>query len=157
MNSIAALIGTACVCAVAVSLLSLLSPNGIMSKNLNLVIGLFIICVMLVPVKNFITNFNADIKTPKIPDSITSDAQKAYDNSVITETETRLEKSLQSTLLNNGHKIKSVDIKTSLNKDRGIYIAGINIYIDSKEKNIQKIIRSTEEEFKVTPKVTVKE
>ena len=155
MTSIAALIGTVCVCSVAVSILAAVSPNGMTSKTLNLVIGVFIVCTMIIPLKNFICNFNLDIKTPKFPDSIYSNAREAYNNAVITETENRLEKTLLTTLLNEGFKIKKVDINLTENKNGGIIISSIYIYISRNEHNVLKIIRRTEEEFAVTPKVTV--
>lgn len=156
MSSLAALIGTVCVCCAAVSILAAVSPNGMTSKTLNLVIGVFIVCMMIIPLKNFITNFNFDIKSPEIPDSIYSDAHNAYNNAIITETENRLEKALLSTLLNEGFKVKNVDIKLSENKSGGINISSINIYINKTENNIMRIIRRTEEEYAVTPKVTAK-
>ncbi|MBR2108992.1 MAG: stage III sporulation protein AF [Ruminococcus sp.] len=156
MSSLAALIGTVCVCCVAVSILTAVSPNGMTSKTLNLVIGVFIVCVMIIPLKNFITNFNLDIKSPKIPDSFYSDAQNAYNSAVITETENRLEKTLFSILLNDDFNVKNVDIKLTENKSGGIIISSINIYINKTENNVMKIIRRTEEEFAVTPMVTAK-
>ena len=157
MSQVAALIGMVCACSIAVSALGIISPNGMTNKTLNLVIGVFIIAVMLVPIKNFVTDFNLNLPSPEIPDSISSDAHKAYNNAVVTETEIRLEKSLLSLLTGNGYSIKSVDVTLSENKDGGIYIKGINIYIIKTENQIQKIIRQTEEEFKVTPRVIVKE
>ena len=157
MSSLAALIGTVCVCCVAVSILTAVSPNGMTSKTLNLVIGVFIVCVMIIPLKNFITGFNMDINSPKIPDSFYSDAQSAYNSAVVTETENRLEKTLLSTLMSEGFKVKSVDIKLSKNKSGGIIISSINIYINKTENNVMRIIRRTEEEFAVTPVVTAKE
>lgn len=157
MSSLAALIGTVCVCCAAVSILTAVSPNGMTSKTLNLVIGVFIVCVMIIPLKNFITDFNLDIKSPEIPDSFFSDAQNAYNSAIITETENRLEKTLLTILENEGLKVKNVDIKLSENKSGGIIISSINIYINKTENNVMKIIRRTEEEFAVTPKVTARE
>ncbi|MBR1731810.1 MAG: stage III sporulation protein AF [Ruminococcus sp.] len=156
MSNFAALIGMVCVCAAVVSILSAISPNGITSKTLSLVIGVFIICVMLSPVKSFFTDFSLNLSVPEIPDSISSDAHDAYNEAVITETENRLEASLLSTLLNNGFSVSSVEIALGVNKDGGIYIEGINIYINKTEEHIPQIIRKTEEEYSITPKVIVK-
>ena len=44
MSSIAALIGVVCACSLAVSLLTVLSPNGMTNKVLSIVTGAFILC-----------------------------------------------------------------------------------------------------------------
>ena len=156
MNSIAALIGMLCACAVAVSVLKIISPNGMTEKTLNLVIGVFIICVMIVPIKNFFTDFNLNITSPEIPESISADAKKAYNSAIIAETKSRLEKTLISSLSTDGFSVNSVDVNLGENNDGGIYITGINIYINKTEKYISKIIRRTEEEFNITPRVIVR-
>ncbi len=146
-----------CACAVVVSLLGIISPNGMTEKTLNLVIGVFIVCVMIVPVKSFFTDFKIDIKAPEISDTISADAQKAYNNAVITETKSRLESSLLSLLSGESFRVKTVEISLGENSGGGIYITGINIYIDKSEKSISKIVRRTEEEFRVTPRVIVRQ
>ena len=157
MSSFAALIGMVCACAVAVSLLNIISPNGMTEKTLNLVIGVFIICVMIVPVKNFCTEFKLNISSVELPESLSSDAQKAYNNAVIAQTKTRLEKSLTAALSLDGFSPESVAVNLGENNDGGIYIKGINIYINKSEKHIPEIIRRTQEEFSVTPRVIVRQ
>ena len=157
MNSFALLIGLVCVCSIAVSILGTISPNGMTEKTLGLVTGVFIICVMLVPVKNFFTDFNVNINLPKTAQSISSDAQSAYNVAVIKECKARLEQSLLSVLKNSGYEVKDADIKLSEKPDGGIYISGISIYIDKGESRVNKIIRRTEEEFKVTPEVIARQ
>lgn len=157
MSSAASLIGLACVCCVVVSALGIISPNGMTEKTLNLVIGVFIICVMLVPVKNFFTGFDLKLNIPKASESISSQAQNAYNSAVIKECENRLESSLLTSLENCGFAVKKVEIKLGKKRDGGIYIAGINIYIDKGERRLARIISLTEKNFKITPKVIVKQ
>lgn len=157
MNSIAALIATVCVCSVVVSALGVISPKGVTSKTLSLVIGVFIICVMLVPIKDFVSGFKADIKIPEISESLNRDAQRSYKEAVIAETKTRLEKSILSKLITDGYDVVSVEVNLSENKSEGIYIKGIYIYITKSEKQIQRIIRSVEEDVKITPGVIVRQ
>lgn len=157
MSSFAVLIGVLCICSAAVSALGIISPNGMTEKTLNLVIGVFVICVMLVPIKNFITDFNFNLKLPDMSESISSDAQKAYNNAVVAECEARLENSLMTILKNNDFSVNEVEVKLGKKLDGGIYVSGINIYIYKGETRINKIIRMTEEEFKVTPEVIVRQ
>lgn len=157
MSDITALVGMACVCAVVVSALGVISPNGMTSKTLNLVIGIFIICVMLVPVKNLFTDFSVNLPEIKVPDTISSDARNAYNTAVVTELKARLDKTLLSKLTSEGFSVKTVSVNLDENDDGGIYISSIDIYIDKAEKRIQKIIRSTEESFSVTPKVIARQ
>ena len=126
-------------------------------KTLNLVIGVFIICVMLAPIKSFFSDFSMDIPEINIPDSISSDAQKAYNNAVISETESRLENSLFSMLSSEGFSVRSVNVSLGKNEDGGIYITGIDIYINKTERQLPKIIRRTEEEYSITPRVAVRQ
>ncbi len=155
MSSIAALIGTVCVVSIVVSLLGIISPNGMTEKTLNLVIGVFIICAMLIPVKSFFTDFDFKLDFAKKSEAVSSQAQQAYNKAVVDECRNRLEGSLLSILKNNDFDVNKVEIKLDKKEDGGIYVSRIYIYIDKTETRIQKIIRRTEQEFKITPRVIV--
>ena len=157
MNSVAVLIGMVCVCGVAVSVLGIISPNGMTSKTLGLVTGVFIVCVMIVPLKNFFTDFSLDLTMPEIPESISGEAQNAYNDAVVAEVKSRLEKTLLSTLVSEGYSVNKTEINPGKNEDGGIYIEGISIYIDKGENRILKITRRTEEILNVTPSVITRQ
>lgn len=156
MSSFASLIGMVCVCAVVVSALGIISPNGMTEKTLSLVIGVFIICVMLVPIKSFCTDFDFKLNLPESVESINIDAQKAYNSAVIAECGIRLENSLTTILRDNNLSVKEVEVQLDKKADGGIYISGINIYIDEGESRADEIIRRVKEEFRVTPSVIVR-
>lgn len=155
MSSIAALIGTVCVISIVVSLLGIISPNGMTEKTLNLVIGVFIICAMLAPVKSFFADFSFKLNFEQKSEAISSNAQQAYNKAVIDECRSRLESSLVSNLRDDDYNVNKVEIKLDKKEDGGIYVSCIYIYIDKTETRIQKIIRCTEQEFKITPRVIV--
>ncbi len=156
MNSIASVAAVICSVAIASSLIALIVPQGSTKRVLNTVVGVFVICCLIVPVKNVVTGFNLNIDIPKLSGSLTASGDEAYKKALTVETEAKLRTSIVSYLYSKGLKVKSADIKLNTNKKTGIYIERIIIYIDRKDLiNSDEIISLIENKFEKTPKITV--
>ena len=46
-----------CVCCIASSIISLVAPLGKMKKIMNLILGMFLLCSMVIPVVGFFDSF----------------------------------------------------------------------------------------------------
>ena len=156
MSGIASVAAMICSVAIASSLIALMVPQGSTKRVLYTVIGVFVICSLIVPVKNVVTGFDLNIDIPKLSDSLTASGDEAYKKALTAETESKLKTSLVSYLYSKGYKIKNAVIKVNTNKKTGIYIEHINIYINRKDLiNSGEIISLTENKFERTPKITV--
>lgn len=153
MDNVLSFVGVVCVCVAAVSIVGAVSPSGATGKTLSLVTGVFIVCVMLAPISDFFKNGGFEITLPKISESLEYDAEKAYNDAVVTETASRLESDLKAGLMSEGYGVTDVEIKLSVNDDGGIIIDSLRIYIDKTEKRIGKLIADVRGEYKITPEI----
>lgn len=157
MNSIASVVAVICVSALGCSLVSVVAPQGMTRKVLNTVFGVFILCAMLVPVKEAITNFNVNISIAPESENLTADGEQAYNKAVMIETKAGLENTLISYLNNKKYAVLDADIELASYEDGGIYISDICIYISKENENhTQKIINLTQEKFEVKPEIVLR-
>lgn len=156
MSGILTVAGIICALAIASSLISLILPQGSSKRVINAVIGVFILCSLIIPVKNAFLNNELHFDIPKLNEGITASADEAYNKAVIAETESRLESTLVSYLLNKGYKVKTAEIKLNSKYKTGIYIEAIRIYIYKSEyRKSLEIIKLIERKFETTPKLVV--
>lgn len=156
MSSVASFAGIICAVSIAVSLISLIIPQGNTKRVMNSVIGVFVLCCMIVPVINAVKNFKYDFNIPDIGKNYTASADEAYNKAIIKETARKLESSALNCLLSKGIKAESAVFNLSYNKKSGIYIKRIRIYISKKETfNFSKIISIIENKFEKTPELMV--
>lgn len=123
-------------------------------KIISLVLGAFIICCMVVPVKNAVSSFNTDIEENQNSVKEISTDDEAYSNAVIKQTEINLETALKNLLLQNNITIKSCDIILSRVENNGIIIASISIYIDKEFVRYTNLVSSiVYDNFGITPNI----
>ncbi|MCH5304321.1 MAG: stage III sporulation protein AF [Ruminococcus sp.] len=156
MSSIISVSAVVCTVAVACSIVTLIVPQGSTKRVINAVVGVFIICCMILPVKNAVSGFTLDFHIPNLEGSFTASSDEAYEKAVLSETKSSLESSLVSYLLSKNYKVKSAEITLNSKVKSGIYIESICIYIDKSElKNSPEIISLTEKKFETTPELLV--
>lgn len=156
MSAVASVTAVICAVAIACSLVTVIVPQGSTKRVMNAVIGVFILCCMIVPIKNAVSGFTIDFDIPKLNDEFSASADEAYEKALLTETKSKLESSLVSYLLSKGYKVKTAEITLNSSDKSGIYIEHICIYIDKSEvKNSSDIISLTETKFETTPELLV--
>ncbi len=143
MNALKSASMIACVCCVACSIVSLVTPMGRMKKTVNLILGLFIICSMMIPI---IGLFTTEKPKTSFDESMFYDtnSKEEYEKLVLNETADNLVKAANSILLAENIKAENIEIGLKRSQTDSIYISRINIYINKENENkvddIKKII-----------------
>jgi hypothetical protein len=154
LNTVATVAAVICVTAIGCSFVGVLVPQGSTKKVINVVIGVFLLCTMIVPIKNAIQNFKLETTISDSAEDLTASADEAYNNAVLKETQSILESKLKSSLAQNNINPYSLEINLSATENGGIYIKSISIYILQKDEALtQNIISITEEQFEIKPEV----
>lgn len=156
MKEIASTAGVICAVVIAVSLVSLIVPQGSTRRVMNTVIGVFVLCCMIVPVSRAVSGFKIDFDVPKLEKSFTASADEAYQNALLRETRISLENSAKTYLLSKGCRIRKIKIILNSDDKKGIYITRFRIYINKNEVGkYSDIISLIENKFEKTPEITV--
>ncbi len=133
----------ACVCCIACSVISLIAPLGRMRKTVNLIMGLFLVCSMLIPLVGLI---KTDIPDLNIDEQyyVESLSEDEYEEMILNKTADNLVVAANELLLNENIKADNIEIAIKKSDSNSIYISRIYIYIsrdiDSKVDAIKRII-----------------
>lgn len=136
MKEIFTVVSVVCASALICTLVSTFVTDGSTKKIINLVLGAFMICCLVAPIKNAVTGIEINTTTSSTPDSVVSTDDEAYSKAVLTQTRQNLESTLTDLLLQNSVKINSCKIIIAQSKENSIIISSISIYI-SKEYTVQ--------------------
>ena len=96
MSGLFTVVVVMCASALICSLVQTFVTDGSTKKIISLVLGAFIICCMVVPVKNAVSSFNTDIEEKQNSAKEISTNDEAYSNAVIKQTEINLETALKN-------------------------------------------------------------
>lgn len=154
MNEILAVTSSICASALICTLISNLITDGSTKKIISLVLGAFIICSMIAPIRNAVNGFNDSITEITPSDNIISTSDEAYSNAVLKQTRENLETSLSDILLQNGVKINSCKIILTITDKNSIIISSICIYISKEYTQYTDLISEiTFQNFSVQPSI----
>lgn len=146
-----------CICCVICSILSLIFPNGTTEKIMNLLLGAFLVCSMLIPMLTFISSFS--IESDVVENSFEyKDDYYSYEKEVLSTTAKNLVVVTNDFLAS--ENISANDIKISIKKseNNSIYISSIYIYISDEYKGrIDEIKRIVLRNMSKEPVVIVNE
>ncbi len=142
MSGIANVAAIVCVSSLACSILGAIAPPGLHKKLTATVMGLFIICVMINPIRELCSgSFDFGVTVPQ--ESVSEEnARSAYEEAVLAETESSLEATLSAMLAQRKIDIISLKINLGINGDGGIYVASVRIYIPERSYTRSSEIRS---------------
>ena len=117
-------------------------------------LGAFIICSLIIPVKNAFADFNLNLSQYESSDELLASYDEAYEKQVVNQTKANLEKTLEQILEQNSIKINSCEIILSVKGDNSIIISSISIYISKEYTPYSDNISSiTQQNFGVKPNV----
>lgn len=154
MSEIISVTAAICASALICSLLSGFISDGGTKKILSLVLGAFVICSMIIPVKNAVNGFNEAMPEIQSSEEIVSTSDEAYSNAVIRQTEENLMSSLEDILLQNGIKINSCKIILSITDKNSIIISSVCIYISKEYAQYADLISEiTFQNFSASPSI----
>ena len=154
MNEILAVTSAICASALICTLVSNFVTDGSTKKIICLVLGAFIICSMIVPIKNAVNGFSEEIAETDIADSAVSTNDEAYSREILKQTRINLESALKDLLLQNGVEINSCEIILAVTDDNSIIISSVSIYISKEYTQYSDLISEvTFQNFSVQPNI----
>ena len=154
MNEILAVTSAICASALICTLVSNFVTDGSTKKIICLVLGAFIICSMIVPIKNAVNGFSEEIAETDISDSDVSTDDEAYTREILKQTRKNLESALKDLLLQNGVEINSCEIILAVTDDNSIIISSVRIYISKEYTQYTDLISEiTFQNFSVQPNI----
>lgn len=154
MNEILAVTSAICASALICTLVSNFVTDGSTKKIISLVLGAFIICSMIVPIKNAVNGFSEEIAETDIADSAVSTDDEAYSREILNQTRKNLESALKDLLLQNGVEINSCEIILAVTDDNSIIISSVSIYISKEYTQYSDLISEvTFQNFSVQPNI----
>ena len=154
MNELLAVTSAICASALICTLVSNFVTDGSTKKNISLVLGAFIICSMIVPIKNAVNGFSEEIAETDISDLAVSTDDEAYSREILKQTRSNLESALKDLLLQNGVEINSCEIILVVADDNSIIISSVSIYISKEYTQYSDLISEiTFQNFSVQPNI----
>ena len=154
MNEILAVTSAICASALICTLVSNFVTDGSTKKIISLVLGAFIICSMIVPIKNAVNGFSEEIAETDIADSAVSTDDEAYSREILKQTRINLESALNDLILQNGVEINSCEIILAVTDDNSIIISSVSIYISKEYTQYSDLISEvTFQNFSVQPNI----
>lgn len=154
MNEILAVTSAICASALICTLVSNFVTDGSTKKIISIVLGAFIICSMIVPIKNAVNGFSEEIAETDISDLAVSTDDEAYSREILKQTRSNLESALKDLLLQNGVEINSCEIILAVTDDNSIIISSVSIYISKEYTQYSDLISEvTFQNFSVQPNI----
>ena len=154
MNELLAVNSAICASALICTLVSNFVTDGSTKKIISLVLGAFIICSMIVPIKNAVNGISEEIAETDISDSAVSTDDEAYSREILKQTRKNLESVLNDLILQNGVEINSCEIILAVTDDNSIIISSVSIYISKEYTQYSDLISEiTFQNFSVQPNI----
>ena len=154
MNEILTVTSAICASALICTLVSNFVTDGSTKKIICLVLGAFIICSMIVPIKNAVNGISEEIAETDISDSAVSTDDEAYSREILKQTRINLESALNDLILQNGVEINSCEIILAVTDDNSIIISSVSIYISKEYTQYTDLISEiTFQNFSVQPNI----
>lgn len=154
MNEILTVTSAICASALICTLVSNFVTDGSTKKIICLVLGAFVICSMIVPIKNAVNGISEEIAETDISDSAVSTDDEAYSREILKQTRKNLESALNDLILQNGVEINSCEIILAVTDDNSIIISSVSIYISKEYTQYSDLISEvTFQNFSVQPNI----
>lgn len=136
------------------TILSNFITDGSTKKIISLVLGAFIICSLIIPVKNAVNGFNVNVSEHEEQNLQSATDDEVYSKEVIKQTKANLEQTLSDFLLQNGVQTKKCEIILSVTEENSIIISSVSIYINKEDIQYTDLISEiTMQNFTVMPSI----
>lgn len=154
MNGLFTVVIAVCASALVCTLLSGLIPGGNTKKLISLVLGAFMVCSVIAPIKSAITSFTSELSEIEYSEKEISTDDEAYYEAILYETCQSLEQTLKDLLLQNNIEINDCKIILAETSSGSIIISDISIYIDKEYLVYSDTISViTRENFGISPNI----
>lgn len=139
-----------CTSTIACVIIRMILPEGRTRKTMNLIITLFLILIMIAPVKNLFSKSGSFLIST--PDE--AEITKEYNSRVISMTQENIRNSVFKVLEQKNIIAENVYVSLNTDKQNGIYIDYISIYLSrDKTDETNDTVKVIEENFNITPEI----
>ncbi len=154
MNGLGAVAASVCCASLICALVSNFVSDSSVKRVLNLVLGAFMVCSLIFPIKSAVQGIREEISesSQSAVQSATAD-EAQYNRQIVAETRKNLENTLTALLNQNGIYPESVEVILSVKHDNSIIISRVGIYIDKSCTQTDKILELTAQNFGITPNI----
>ena len=154
MNGLGAVAASVCCASLICALVSNFVSDSSVKRVLNLVLGAFMVCSLIFPIKSAVQGIREEISesSQSAVQSATAD-EAQYNRQIVAETRKNLEKTLTALLNQYGIYPESVEVILSVKHDNSIIISRVGIYIDKSCTQTDKILELTAQNFGITPNI----
>lgn len=133
-----------CLAAVACVLLELFSPKGVMEKNMRFVLGLFMLCAVVFPLRN---GLQVDLQLPSISTRVFDLDERGFEEKtneqIIALGEMQIQELAKACLEKMNIQYKKIDVNMDTGQDNSISIVLVTVTIDIKDKDKKAMIKQT--------------
>ncbi len=153
MSGIGTVALTVCCASLICSLLSNFVNDSSLKRVLNLVLGAFVVCSLILPVKTAVSDFRQDVDSEIEYSQGYATPDEAYNQRIVAQTRENLENTLEAILNQNGIYPNKTEIILSVNSDNSIIISRICIYIDESSLQTDLINELILQGFGIMPNI----
>lgn len=154
MSGLGAVAVSVCCASLICALVSNFVSDGSVKRVLNLVLGAFMVCSLIFPVKSAVQGIREEISESSQSAVLSATVDEAqYNRQIVAETRKNLENTITALLNQNGIYPESVEVILSVKHDNSIIISRIGIYIDKSCTQTDKILELTAQNFGITPNI----
>ncbi len=154
MSGLGAVAVSVCCASLICAMVSNFVSDSSVKRVLNLVLGAFMVCSLIFPVKSAVQGIREEISESSqsaVQSATVDEAQ--YNRQIVAETRENLENTLTALLNQNGIYPESVEVILSIKHDNSIIISRIGIYIDKSCTQTDKILELTAQNFGINPNI----
>lgn len=154
IKELSVVVAVICSSTIICTILSNFITDGSTKKIISLVLGAFILCSLILPVKNAVNCF--DISTSKYEEenALAATDDEAYSKEIVKQTKENLEQTLSDFLLQNGVTVNKCKFILSLTEENSIIISSVSIYINKEYVQYTDLISEiTMQNFTVVPSI----
>ncbi len=131
MENIAYAAKVICIASLCAALLNIFSPGGAMKKSFKYALGVFVLCSIIIPVKDVDLDLSSVLENVSYKE-LSEDYSIATDGIVKDEFGSRIVSMIQERLKSRGISDSNIQTVTDIDSDNCIYIKKTEIYVDKK-------------------------
>ncbi len=156
MNEVASYCSLICFCSAICVLVRFITPCGKSEKVINTVLSLFMLGIILIPLKKGVSFFDSkDLKTPNFKNQ-KSGFLKTIDDQIMAFSNDNIKAVINNQLLSDNIRAKKIEIFTDKNEDNCIVMIKCKIYIDKNDENKKERIKNqVEKNLNIKTKVVL--
>lgn len=126
---------TICLVSIVCTLLEILFPQGKMEKIFKVVLGAFMLCALLIPLKNTLKSINFDAKKNENFIKDEYKLKSTVDKQVKTSAKEKLQATIEKILAAKGVKPEKINIFMDTSADNSISIKKIEVFLPKGDEN----------------------